>query len=62
MKTKSEYFDPRRGQLVADQSSPSRVALHISVTGMNASLDAGTRWCITGMNRELKHAESQNAN
>ena len=24
-KTKSEYFDPRRGQLVANQSSPSRV-------------------------------------
>jgi len=27
-KTKSEYSDPRRGQLVANQSSPSRVTPH----------------------------------
>jgi len=27
-KTKSEYFDPRRVQLVANQSSPSRVTPH----------------------------------
>jgi len=28
-KQKSEYFDPRRGQLVANHSSPSRVTLQL---------------------------------
>ena len=33
-KTKSEYFDPRRGQLVSNQSSPSRVIPHILVAAL----------------------------